>query len=49
MKWEYLTVYLDNDTDINGFGVECWELVSVVNVPELRGRSFYYFKRQITE
>jgi hypothetical protein len=42
-KWEYLVVVLAEQADINQYGEEGWDLLSVN--PHAFNESTYYFKR----
>lgn len=54
IQWEYKTkrVMYQTDDNLNNFGLEGWELISVVfRYTSAGGYDYfdYYFKRQITE
>lgn len=44
-QYQYMTVMLPNDADINRFGADGWELVSVIPAP--LDRAVFYFRKRV--
>ncbi len=42
-QWEYKSVLLSRGDDINGYGADRWELVSVI--PQPADQAMFYFRR----
>jgi hypothetical protein len=45
VRYKYLNVMLSNAADINRFGDEGWELVSVIPAP--LDRAVFYFRKRV--
>jgi hypothetical protein len=43
-QYQYMTVMLPNDADINRFGADGWELVSVI--PSTLDMAVFYFRKR---